>query len=267
MLAPTQVDLVQAHSKSVQKKVEAFLEDLREVSVVSTKAVIAYINRSTEQDGGILKNSPQNALALRSLDREYVSALSLAGYHEVVSKFVSTFSDEVDAFREMYQEMREETPSIPAFTLTPDDGEVLATRASLSLAALEANMVEVVGALRRASVLVIGEVPIDFVADYVSDVIGRTSKVGPLAKDLLFGFFRNVSTLAYSNVEALGATPLYTYTGTNIEGTREFCSSLASVSLTKQQIEQLNNGQIPNVFMNAGGYGCSHFWRISGVEQ
>jgi hypothetical protein len=114
----------------------------------------------------------------------------------------------------------------------------------------------------------LGEAGIEELVKGVSDVVRKMSDVEQLAKDQLIIFFRSISSLVYRKVESGGTKYLYKYVGPTRGSTRGFCSDLAGGrSYSLEEIAALDNGQVPGVLSNGGGYGCDHFWIISGVLQ
>ena len=65
-------------------------------------------------------------------------------------------------------------------------------------------------------------------------------------------------------VEAIqaGNDPLtvYVYLGPDDEVTRPFCQERVGKEFTREQIDAMENGQIPDVFLAGGGYNCRHLW-------
>ena len=68
------------------------------------------------------------------------------------------------------------------------------------------------------------------------------------------GFFRSATFQT-----ALGAgVKRFRYAGPPAE--RPFCSAIHGKVFTLKEIQQLDNGQLPNTFATAGGYNCRHRW-------
>jgi hypothetical protein len=63
-------------------------------------------------------------------------------------------------------------------------------------------------------------------------------------------------------VEALKSTPedVYAYMGPADVKLRPFCREHVGKVYTKAQIDALDNGQLPNVFLTGGGYNCRHMF-------
>lgn len=54
--------------------------------------------------------------------------------------------------------------------------------------------------------------------------------------------------------------PVYLYWGPNDLVTRPFCREHVGKVYTRDEIDALDNGQLPNVFLTGGGYNCRHGW-------
>lgn len=77
-------------------------------------------------------------------------------------------------------------------------------------------------------------------------------------------FDTQVSTFA-RQVEAIATADLpadqpFLYVGPSDQRNRPFCKEHVGQVLTRDRIEQLDNGQLPNPFITAGGYNCRHSW-------
>ena len=55
------------------------------------------------------------------------------------------------------------------------------------------------------------------------------------------------------------ATP-FLYAGPDDPLTREFCIKRVGHVYTRQEIDDMDNGQLNNVFLTGGGYNCRHVW-------
>jgi hypothetical protein len=52
----------------------------------------------------------------------------------------------------------------------------------------------------------------------------------------------------------------FAYMGPVDEKTRDFCLDYAGRVMTRAEIDDLDNGQLSNVFLTGGGYNCRHVW-------
>ncbi len=70
-------------------------------------------------------------------------------------------------------------------------------------------------------------------------------------------FGRQVEALATAD---LPADQPFLYVGPNDKRNRPFCREHVGQVLTRDRIEALDNGQLPNPFVTGGGYNCRHSW-------
>jgi hypothetical protein len=63
-------------------------------------------------------------------------------------------------------------------------------------------------------------------------------------------------------VEAMKSKPedVFAYMGPADVKLRPFCRERVGKVFTREQIEAMDNGQMPNVFLSGGGYSCRHSW-------
>jgi hypothetical protein len=66
---------------------------------------------------------------------------------------------------------------------------------------------------------------------------------------------RQVEALA---TERLGPDQAFLYTGPVDGRTRDWCLQRVGKVYTRREIEQMDNGQLPNAFVTGGGYNCRH---------
>lgn len=71
-------------------------------------------------------------------------------------------------------------------------------------------------------------------------------------------FTRTVEDIATGE---LGPDQPYLYVGPVDEITRPFCLEHVGTVMTRDKIDQLDNGQIPNPFISGGGYSCRHVFQ------
>lgn len=83
------------------------------------------------------------------------------------------------------------------------------------------------------------------------------SEVDRLHHDALIGYSRAV----IDESAAQRGYRHFQYIGPNDAANRPFCDRLVGEVLTREEIDALDNGQIPNVFLTGGGYRCRHHWR------
>ncbi len=114
----------------------------------------------------------------------------------------------------------------------------------------------VAGLLWRATVHgIFGSRPVPQILDDLADVLDQTA---PQIRTL---YDTSISVVARQaellNVPTEDDSP-FVYTGPDDDKVRPFCRQHLGKVYTKATIDQMDNGQILNVFLTAGGYNCRH---------
>lgn len=116
---------------------------------------------------------------------------------------------------------------------------------------------EVATAVWRAVVQqVIAERPVsDVLADLAAVLDKKQAQVATLFDTQVSIFGRQVEALKSAD---LPAEQPFLFAGPVDGKNRDFCFDLVGQVLTRDRIDALDNGQLPNVFLTAGGYNCRH---------
>mgnify|MGYP001791907265 CR=1 FL=1 len=103
---------------------------------------------------------------------------------------------------------------------------------------------------------VIGRLPRDQAYRAMAEAADRSvPRAKQLVHDGTMAFSRQVTALRTQDYE------WFAYAGPKDEATRTFCNRLVGKILSRQEIDELDNGQTPDVFLTGGGYRCRHVWR------
>lgn len=97
----------------------------------------------------------------------------------------------------------------------------------------------------------------EIIAD-LADALDREAKgVQTLYDTQVSVFGRQVESL---KTKELGPEQPFLYVGPIDDVTRPFCLEHAGKVWTREKIDAMDNDQLPNVFLTAGGYNCRHSW-------
>lgn len=97
----------------------------------------------------------------------------------------------------------------------------------------------------------------EIIAD-LADALDREAKgVQTLYDTQVSVFGRQVESL---KTKDLGPEQPFLYVGPIDDVTRPFCLEHAGKVWTREKIDAMDNEQLPNVFLTAGGYNCRHSW-------
>jgi hypothetical protein len=234
---------------------DSFAEELAEVVKLLTARIRTLMRRlETGQDGRIAATTLnlQQALRLRS---DLLAVLQQAGYGSLVLKAVDEPLDRLAL------QMLRGMPPIAAF-----DVDALVALKEIRLAELLQVGEDVAVQLWRITVDgVVGSRPVLDLIDDIADLLDISERRARTVYDTA------VSTYS-RQVGQLGSTgepdELFYYVGPNDDKTREFCQARVGKVFTRAEIEQMDNGQLPDVMLTGGGYNCRHqFKRVSPLDQ
>lgn len=204
------------------------------------------------KDGKILQ-TPENSGSTLSTENVFQSLLSRSNFYPAILALVSSFVDQVDEFRDLHS-------STFNFNLPESDHEILGNQAASAIGTIEGQVFRVSVELRGLLGRSLGESMLSSLVNEVTDVVRKLNRVEPIAKDQVMLWFRLFGHLTYKAVEESGQALAYSYVGAG-ETSREFCAKLAGGGrFSREEISAMDNGQMPDAFVNCGGHGCKHFW-------
>lgn len=255
--------LIDAHAAKIEVLAGEFQKQVEDQVELVVGVMTSYIHRSLSIKDSVVEQTRANVLMIRGIEDIFNRALSMSGYYSVMQAFVATFADQIDEFRTFYDELQVQF-GLPAMILTTDDRAVLVEQAGAAVAALESAVLTSSYSIRQLTARSLGGIEVDILVQGVTDIIRKLSNVVPMAKDQLIVFFRLVGSLVYKNVEAAGYKVRYTYVGPSDEKVRDFCANLvdSNANYSRAEIDDMDNGQVPGVFENGGGYNCRHWFEM-----
>lgn len=143
---------------------------------------------------------------------------------------------------------------------------VEALRQLLAMDLLEQGNIAATAIWRALAQQVFGTKPTALILKALARVLDRTeAEVRNLFDTQVSIFTRTVEDLATGQ---LGPKQPYLYSGPADEITREFCLKYVGTVMTREEIDKLDNGQLPNTFLTGGGYNCRHtFLAVESAEM
>lgn len=236
---------------------QAFAEELAGVLRRATREVRRIVRALNAEAGRLVRNRSNLARVVQVRD-ELHRALVNAGYHDLAQKAMDAPLDRLAAAVLRGAE--------EAVTLTSVDIASIQAFKQLRLAELFDFGSDVAGQLWRTTLDgVLGVRPVD---DLVADLEVLLDESAPVARTI---YDTAVSTYS-RQVDQLHTTgepdELFLYAGPNDLKTREFCKARVGEVFTREEIDAMDNGQLPNVMLTGGGYNCRHQWkRVSLLDE
>lgn len=144
-------------------------------------------------------------------------------------------------------------------TFTADVGQTIEALRQIASIDLFSQGDEVATALWRSlSQQVFTTRPVSEIIADLADALDREAKgVQTLYDTQVSVFGRQVESL---KTQDLGPNQPFLYVGPIDDVTRPFCLEHAGKVWTREKIDAMDNEQLPNVFLTAGGYNCRHSW-------
>jgi hypothetical protein len=111
---------------------------------------------------------------------------------------------------------------------------------------------------------VLGARPVVDLVDDISDLLDTSAKQARTIYDTMTSTFSR-------QVGQIGTTgepdEAFLYVGPDDEKTRDFCAERVDKVYSREAIEAMDNGQLPDAMLTAGGYNCRHqFRRVSALD-
>lgn len=235
----------------------SFADELRNVVVLLTERMRTLV-AAIETDGGrAIANRTNLALALQ-MKADILAALTEAGYTDLALRAA-------DESLDLLARHVLTAEDINRAALGTFDVEALAALKALRLADLLKIGEDVALQLWRAVVDgVVGARPVlDLIGD-IADLLHISEKRARQIYDTAVSTFSR-------QVAQLGTTgepdEVFIYVGPVDERVREFCLDHVGKVYTRDRIDAMDNGQLPNVMLTGGGYSCRHmFSRVSPLD-
>jgi len=240
--------------------VQTFADEL-EQTVVLLNARIRRLLRQLDSEDGRVKTTARNLGRAVAMRESLLGALEDAGYTGLLRTAVDEPLDRLAAEVLKTNRLAGVAASTDTFAV-----ESLAAFKDLRLAQLLDLADDTASAVWR-SVLdgVTGARPVDDLLDDVADVLDASLSSARRVYDTA------VST--YAQQVALGHTSgapdeVFVYVGPVDSVARKFCVDRVGKAYTRADIDEMDNGQLPNTLMTRGGYNCRHLWRrVSVLDQ
>jgi hypothetical protein len=232
-----------------------FAAELVEVLKLLQARIRVLLRSLVTDDAGRVVSSPENLARALRLREDLIASLEQAGFHALVTRAVDEPLDEIAR-----QVLR-----VNSVQLTAYDLDALVALKEIRLAQL-LHVTEDIGIqLWRVMVDgVLGTRPVLDLVDDIADTLDISAERARTVYDTLTSTFSR-------QVAQLGTTgepdEAFLYVGPDDDKTREFCEERVDRVYSRSAIEAMDNGQLPNVMLTAGGFNCRHqFRRVSALD-
>lgn len=270
---PTMKELLQWQSDHIDSVLSEFTIKLDKVFQAASRDLFKELRDKLRVNaGGKIAATASNQRTIARLDTRFNELIEEHGYSATLDRFTATFNGQFQWFTKVIEHINNELVwpiQEPNFTKADfAEFEVM----KLNTQELLRSVVERVSARARTKVMLsTGGMTPTQLTDHLSRTLGTSiAESQNLAETSISSFYRAITDRGYQLIEQdlPGFEIRYNYEGPLDKLTRPFCTKVEKLSRrgqtwTRAEIDKMNNGQIPNVFVSGGGYRCRHQWVIS----
>lgn len=267
-------EVLSEHNQYIDSLVGAFEDELRGMVASAQAKVLGELQKRLSITDGVIDKTPANQRVLRQVDDFMRTAMDRAGYPQLAEEFVGGFNGQLPYFDEMLDSISANLKRPLETAFSKADVALFESQQISALESLGAIVDTVAAAVKKRALMSVGALPFGDLAEQISTTFGRSiSEAATLAETSTTMFFRTVTDRGFRRIEQNlpAGWAKFKYEGPRDKLTRPFCQRMlertAKEPLKREQIEALDNGQIPNPFVSGGGYNCRHQWILTAPEE
>ncbi len=265
---PTLEDIHVRQGKYLDSMSAAFEEHLRAIISRAETATIARLQKGLAITDGEIDQTPGNLRLMRRTDTIFLEEMDRAGYQRLVTAFVSEFPGQLPFLQETLEAISAELQSpLPPLQWTARDLNVFSGFQASSTAGIKAAVQGAAMTARNRIMLSVGGLEFKSLLETLKDAFSLTlARAKTWAETSQTIFYRTATDRAFQAIEAdmPDLKQEYAYSGPDDKKTRPFCHAVlkrtAKAPMTRAEIDKLDNGMLPNVFLTGGGWACRHAW-------
>jgi hypothetical protein len=208
-----------------------------------------------------------NRRELRKIATQIDKMSKAMGVPKILDEFAAGFEGTLPYFDQILSSMGQSMKSPLVAKLTEKDLLVLEGIKEGSKQSVEAALDVMIAQAKRNMLLRVAALDFEDTVESIRKTFGRgVAEAETLAATGLTMYTRTNAEQNFKRIEKefLGEDFRYRFEGPDDKLTRPFCDHLLDrtkkTGLTRAEIDKLDNGQLPNVFVTGGGYNCRHQW-------
>jgi len=276
-------EILGQHDKFLDSLIDGFEDRLKPLlNAAQKRALQALEDGLTFSKDGSIETTPANQRVLRSINRIFKTEMNRStkeapgGYKGLVDSFSAQFAEHLPQFQDVLNQITQslDGPVLPAIKFGAEDVDLFAAQATGAKDVLLDVLDRTANAAKRQAMFNVGGLKFSDLAGELADQFGKTAaEATALADTSVSTFYRTIASQSYAKIEkglAKGAVK-FEYAGPDDSLTRPFCDDMLDQSkadpLTRAEIDDLDNGQIPGVFVTCGGFNCRHQWILSFADE
>jgi hypothetical protein len=264
------VDLNEIHGRQdrfYDSMIGAFEEHLRGVVSKAQAHMAAYLQANLSITAGKIDQTPGNMRIVRTLDDRFMDFLDDAGYSSLMNGYVSSFASQKAFLQETLEYLGYKPVDFTASDLKVFSGLQLNAVTSMTTIAEAAA-----GTAMQQALFSIGGLKFrDLLESLASKIDASLPRIRTIAETAMTTYYRALTDQAFQHIEQdlPEIEQRYRYSGPLDKRNRPFCRRLivADKAYSRAEIDRMNNGMLPGVFLSAGGWNCRHVWILDSRKQ
>jgi hypothetical protein len=256
------------HDRYIDSLLAQFERELSATVAAASARTQARLQESLSVEDGRILSTAQNARFMRRLDAVFMGELDRAGFGYLVDELVAQFPGQLPFFREILETLSAamDTP-LPPVVFSASDISAFTAQAQSAADGIHAAMESVSMRLKNRVLMAVGGLKFQDLVTTLAELAQRSlPEIVGLAETATATYYRVIADRGYRIIEKNTPGRLkYRYEGPFDVLTRPFCKKLLKTrrTYTRPQIDKMDNGQIPNVFISCGGWRCRHQWVLA----
>lgn len=261
-------DIQAQHDRYIDSLIANFQRELDAIVAGAMARTQARLRDTLSVTDGVIDRTAGNSRALRTLDRLILKELDRGGFQQALDELVAQFPGQLPFFQQVLDTLSAsmDTP-LPPINFGPRDIQVFGAQAAVARDGIEAVMEQIAARVKNRVMLSVGGSKFaDLVSTLAESVQRGLPEVVGLAETATSTYYRVIADRGYQVIEEESAGVLrYKPYGPLDSLTRPFCRHLltSGKTYTREEIDRMNNHQIPNVFLSFGGWRCRHNFLLS----
>lgn len=247
---------VSTYDADLSSDVNAFEKALAAIFVKVRRDLLLYLSQFTSGER-VIKLTATNLRLARRIGPTLSRSLRKNGYYTAVNQFVAKFSDQIERLEVLISKL----PGAEKFAMRWNERDKLLARElqQQAIQQLDGVAASFVRGVERQINFSVGNASFAEATEMIEKTIDVTTVQAKTLADTGMSMF--FATMNGRKNEQNGITRYY-YAGPLDRLTRPFCRELIEHGriFTREQIDAMDNHQLPNVFITRGGYNCRHQW-------
>jgi hypothetical protein len=253
--------------------VATFKSHLQEIIQKATGHVAATLSGKLSITGGVIDQTPGNIKVLRNANNLFMKEINSAGYTRLVDAFTNEFPGQLpflqDTIGYLGEQVKEKWPPLK---FKADDLQVFNAVKLNAVSSLETVMEAAAGSAMTRGMFSVGGLKFTDLVDTLADKLAQSvPRAVTIADTSMSVFYRTMADRAYQAIEEGQPKERelkFIYQNPVDAITRDFCMDLmaAGDSYTRDEIDEMDNGQMDSVWLTAGGWNCRGQWLLDTSE-